>query len=181
MDDKKRKLFQLSNSDDVDSNGQMMVLFKRLHLEKTSELYEKESLGHSKVSPKRWRLSPIQEADMPSVPAKRRRIDSDMADEMNNSLWISKKHCPAEATKQTCRNDQTLINLDSNTKIEFNVRMKDVVLSMEGNFLRNKLREETLQVVEWKPHPLQFLKPPVDNDEDDMISDDRYENPMQVS
>lgn len=177
MDDKKRKLFHLSSSEEVERDDQMMVLFKRMHLEKTSELYEKEPLSQGKLTPKRWRLSPIQEIDIPSVPAKRRRIDSDMAEEMSNSLWISEKYSPSRNSNNNSVKENVL-KLDQTSKIEFNVNIDDVMLTLEGKFLRNKLREDTLQVVEWRPHPLQLIAPSNDTEDSYLPGEDPYNDIM---
>lgn len=111
--DRKRKI---RDEDESAPDGDIMSLLKRLHLDRSSELYEKclpekcppvNCLPLEKFPPekccsptknfvtggKRWRLSPILEHGNETTDSvsrvKRRRIDSEMAEKMTNALWIT--------------------------------------------------------------------------------------------
>ena len=202
--DRKRKL--------GDGEQYIMALLKRLHLQQTSELYEKAPshnkrsvpargpsggkvrgsvaggsdqaggpraghaggprAGHAGVpgtpaGNKRWRLSPIVEEEEGS--AKRRRIDTEMADNMFNSLWISdsKKDnqiiSDSQEDEEIMGSDKAAATGDIAAAVseadELPETFKSVNLrvgvqngiSLEDAFIKNQLREHRLQVVLWTP------------------------------
>lgn len=176
---KKRKLAEHEESD-----RNMMILLKRLHLDKTSELYEKVPLFERKaVGCKRWRLSPIKEYEQGAGGGvKRRRVDSDMADQMSSSLWISDSNTPTHKKKTFADSwppettstaptpdfseppdeltddvfDPDPAPSGSAPKISVNIDLGTRMLALDEQFIRRQMREQSMQLVLWSP-PLVLL------------------------
>lgn len=158
MEEKKRKF---SAEDDSDRN--MMMLLKRLHLDKTSELYEKVPLFEkrpvvNRVN-KRWRLSPIREHEH-SRGVKRRRVDSEMAEHMNASLWISDDHIQKDKKPSIVADTQ--VNRTESAaapaqQINVNIDLGARHLSLDEKFIRRQVREQNMQLVLWRPPLLDTL------------------------
>jgi len=202
--DRKRKL--------GDGEQYIMALLKRLHLQQTSELYEKAPSHNKRSVPargpsavpargpsggkargsetggsghvrgpraghggvpgaatgnKRWRLSPIVEEEEGS--AKRRRIDTEMADNLFNNLWISDSKKDNQIISDS-QEDEEIMGSDKDAATgdveatvseadELPETFKSVNLrvgvqngrSLEDAFIKNQLREHRLQVVLWTP------------------------------
>lgn len=157
----------------------MMALLKRLHLEHSSELYERPSLlkkstpslpttrkkntsslptspkknSHSLPSPtgtKRWRLSSIlEEEEEVGVAAKRCKLDTEMADSLFNNLWISESKRVVE--KDEVHPEEESVQEDQDLPEITLVGVRGSPRSLEQDFLAARLREQSLQVVLWTP------------------------------
>ena len=162
--DRKRKI-----RDYDESPSNIMSLLKRLHLDRSSELYEKCPLTERKVPGcKRWRLSPIHEQgenEVSSHGVKRRRIDSEMAEQMTHSLWITEAKereiahrldvrskldgglphsgSPVETPKRPC--------LDNLRRVQLNVVPPQ---SIEDHVIQRHMQEQNMQLVLWTPPPV---------------------------
>ena len=175
--DRKRKLGGSENEE------HMMTLLKRLHLERTSELYERAPQSGTRsetrssargntlseashctargeaVGSKRWRLSPIMEEVEEGV-AKRRRIDSEMADSLLNNLWISDKRdaadegdsitapSSAQPAADALPSTSVLPSAIESVKV---VGLSGRPATLEEKFIKEQLREQHLQLVLWSP------------------------------
>lgn len=140
-----------------DENPQkLMSLLKRLHLEKTNEMFERAPLYEKKpaLCGKRWRLSPIREEST----CKRRRLDTEMADQMRELLFISDKQ---PAKKQDSDNDVEITDLgpdeelmipENISSVNLNIDLKTTVVpSLEDRFIQERVRQNNLQVMLWTP------------------------------
>lgn len=155
--DRKRKLGESENEQFI------MTLLKRLHLEKSSELFEKVPLSSkpppsSPLSPgthtgnKRWRLSTIMEEDQDPGAAKRRRIDTEMADNLFHNLWISDNSKEEEKVPISSAEEASETAAAAEEPPSFTiVGVRNGGLSLEEEFLTRKLREQQLQLVLWTP------------------------------
>ena len=157
--DRKRKLGESENEQFI------MTLLKRLHLERSSELFEKVPLSSKTPPPpsspltplsptgnKRWRLSTIMEEDQDAGAAKRRRIDTEMADNLFHNLWISDNSKEEEEKVPTATNtpEETSETVEEPPSFTI-VGVRNGGLSLEEEFLKRKLREQQLQLVLWTP------------------------------
>ena len=144
------------------SPNKIMTLLKRMHLDKTSELFAKPFVSSPRgggAGSKRNRLPPIQEVDSVYT-AKRRRVDSEMADKMSSSLWISAKRERLDATSSDHMADQVAdeISSDEITNVNVNVDMGARRPSLEQAFISNHIREQNLQLALWvAPKPIEQL------------------------
>ena len=77
--------------------------------------------------------------------AKRRKIDREMADTLFNNLWISEKE-----TKKTAASERSEVEPGELPSITL-VGVRSGARSLEEDFLRRQLREQSLQVVLWTP------------------------------
>lgn len=175
--ERKRKL---GESDE--SQQYIMTLLKRLHLERSSELFEKvpktselresvsvedgpvKALGERESrGGKRWRLFPIMEE---GVSSKRRRLDSEMADQMLNNCWISEREgdvmhgsdvipgsCDGEGSQPL--QDTVPTNTDqlpaTFQSVDLSVSLQKKHVTLEEGFIQNQIREQALQVMLWTP------------------------------
>lgn len=172
--DRKRKM---RDDDEGAPSGNIMSLMKRLHLDRTSELYEKNPpLSERKglLGSKRWRLSPIQEHGSEGsgsrMCVKRRRIDSEMAEQMTNALWITEAaekemalnlddmskddvtscHDPVDDVTSDDHVDD-IPSLDNVKHVQMNVFAPQ---SLEDHFIQRQMKEQNMQLVLWTPPPV---------------------------